>query len=104
MFPAAAGVAATGPPPQHPIPPAFNTSPPLSPQAMMEGIEAGDLTWHAMPHNAQTELYDAPLLEWAARFTHALDRRFKKREKLTMSQVRARTSGGCVEARGCRSQ
>lgn len=71
--------------------------PPAS-QALMEGIEAGDLTWHAMPHNGQTELYDAPLLEWAARFTHALDRRFKKREKMTMSQVHARRLGGCKAA------
>ena len=36
-------------------------------------VAAGDITWHAMPHNGQTELYDEDLLQFAVRSTHDLD-------------------------------
>eukprot|EP00887_Chlorella_sp_A99_P001854 scaffold19.g1854.t1 len=51
----------------------------LCPQvaAFKAAVAAGDITWHALPHNGQTEMYDASLLEFAA---------LGQREKITVSQ------------------
>ena len=50
-------------------------------------MQRGDITWHALPHNAQLELFDPSLLEFAVQLTHGLDKRFGLPPKLTMSQV-----------------
>lgn len=51
-----------------------------------DAIRAGDIAWHAFPHNAQIELFDAELLRWAARSVRVLDRRFGRTATRTMSQ------------------
>ncbi|GAB4813534.1 hypothetical protein N2152v2_000580 [Parachlorella kessleri] len=51
-----------------------------------EAVQRGDITWHAFPHNAQLELFDPGLLEYAVQLTHGLDERFGLPRKLTMSQ------------------
>ena len=53
----------------------------------MEAVHAGDIFWHAMPFNTQTEMFDAPLLQYAVELTHELDARFGQAPKITMSQV-----------------
>ncbi|EFN51908.1 hypothetical protein CHLNCDRAFT_54763 [Chlorella variabilis] len=49
-------------------------------------VHRGDITWHALPHNAQVELYDADLLRFAVSLTHDLDRAFHLPPKITASQ------------------
>ncbi|KAL4451756.1 hypothetical protein ABPG75_007418 [Micractinium tetrahymenae] len=49
-------------------------------------VRRGDLVWHAMPHNAQVEMYDADLLAFGVRLTHDLDRAFGVPPKITASQ------------------
>jgi hypothetical protein len=47
---------------------------------------AGDVWWHALPHNAQVELFNGPSLLAAVDVAHALDRQFGMAPKLTASQ------------------
>jgi hypothetical protein len=47
---------------------------------------AGDIVWHALPHNSQVELMDAELLTFAVELAHSLDRRYGLPPKLTASQ------------------
>lgn len=61
--------------PQHPL------------QAFREAVREGTITWHAMPHVAQLELFDPGLLEYAVQLTHKLDREFGLPPKQTMNQV-----------------
>lgn len=49
-------------------------------------VRAGDIHWHALPHNAQVEVMDASLLAFSVQLTHDLDRRFGLPAKRTMSQ------------------
>ncbi|EFN55987.1 hypothetical protein CHLNCDRAFT_145354 [Chlorella variabilis] len=51
-----------------------------------QAVQQGDIVWHALPHNAQVELYDASLLQFAVRMTHELDRAFGLPPKVTASQ------------------
>ncbi|KAL6772128.1 hypothetical protein ACKKBG_A29040 [Auxenochlorella protothecoides x Auxenochlorella symbiontica] len=60
---------------------------PSAVQELEEGIRAGDITWHALPHNSQIEAFDAPLLRWAVDFTHALDAKYGQSPRITMSQM-----------------
>jgi len=54
--------------------------------ALREGIAAGDVTWHAFPHNAQVEFMDPHMLAAGFQLTHDLDRRLGLPPKQTMSQ------------------
>lgn len=46
----------------------------------------GDIVWHALPHNFQTELMDVELLQYAVRLGRELDQRFGLPLKKVMSQ------------------
>jgi hypothetical protein len=59
-------------------------------------VRRGDITWHALPHNAQLELFDAQLLDFATDLTHELDRAFELAPKTTLSLVTS-LSGGCCQ-------
>ena len=43
---------------------------------MEKAVEQGDITWHALPFNWQTEMLDRSMIEGALGFSAALDRRF----------------------------
>ena len=49
-------------------------------------VAAGDITWHAFPFNAQVEVMDAELLQYAVQLTHDLDDLFHLPHKRVMSQ------------------
>lgn len=49
-------------------------------------IKAGDVTWHAFPHNAELEMMDPSLIEAGLALTWALDDRFGLPRKQTLSQ------------------
>lgn len=55
---------------------------------MERAIRRGQVTWHAMPFNAQVELFDKQLLNEALNLTLSLDEKFDLPPKITMSQVR----------------
>lgn len=54
---------------------------------VLDAIQAGAITWHAHPHNAQYEFYDTSLLEFSFDLTHDLDRRFGLERKDTVILV-----------------
>lgn len=56
-------------------------------QAVREAIGQGIIYWHALPFNAQPEMFDAHLLEAAVQLTHDLDDAFSLDRKVTVSQV-----------------
>ena len=72
----------------------FNCPPGLgvhcpTPEAMatvQRAIDAGHITWHAFPHNAQLEVMGPALIEAGLELTFALDRRFGQPNKRTLSQ------------------
>jgi hypothetical protein len=49
-------------------------------------VRAGDITWHAFPHNAQLEIMDPSLIQAGIQMTHDLDARFGLPPKHTLSQ------------------
>ena len=51
-----------------------------------EAVKAGDITWHAFPHNAQLEIMDPALIQAGIQMTHDLDVRFGLPLKHTLSQ------------------
>jgi hypothetical protein len=51
-----------------------------------EAVRAGDITWHAFPHNAQLEIMDPRLIQAGIQLTHDLDSRFGLAPKHTLSQ------------------
>ena len=51
-----------------------------------EAVRAGDITWHAFPHNAQLEIMDPVLIQAGIQMTHDLDDRFGLPHKHTLSQ------------------
>ncbi|KAF8062055.1 hypothetical protein HT031_004315 [Scenedesmus sp. PABB004] len=51
---------------------------------VLRGVASGAITWHAHPHNAQYELYDASLLSAATALVHGLDARFGLPPKRTV--------------------
>jgi len=54
--------------------------------AFEAAVLRGDILWHAFPFNAQIELLDAELLNFAVTMTQELDRGFGLPQKRTMSQ------------------
>mgnify|MGYP006163268775 FL=1 len=55
--------------------------------ATFEGaVAAGDITWHAFPHNAELAVMDPSLIEAGLALTWALDDRFNMSRKATLSQ------------------
>ena len=51
-----------------------------------KAIDAGHITWHAFPHNAQLEVMDPSLIHAGLELTFALDRQFNQSNKTTLSQ------------------
>lgn len=45
-------------------------------QRMEQAVAAGDITWHALPFNWQTEMIDRSMIEGAMGFSATLDQRF----------------------------
>ncbi len=43
---------------------------------MEQAISAGDIAWHAIPFNWQTEMMDASMIRGSIALSHSLDRRF----------------------------
>ena len=61
---------------------------------MEAAIEAGDITWHALPFTVHSELMDASLCGYGLRFAQALDRRFGRRTiAAKMTDVPGHTRG-----------
>ena len=61
--------------------------PSASAVAAFEGaVAAGDITWHAFPHNAELAVMDQSLVEAGLALTWALDERFNVSRKQTLSQ------------------
>mmetsp|Transcript_35724 Transcript_35724/g.93375 ORF Transcript_35724/g.93375 Transcript_35724/m.93375 type:complete len:832 (-) Transcript_35724:153-2648(-) len=54
--------------------------------AFEAAVAAGDITWHAFPHNAELEMMDPSLIEAGLALTWALDTRFNLPRKQTLSQ------------------
>lgn len=54
--------------------------------AVEQGIRDDIITWHAFPFNAEPELADAGLLLGGIDSVHALDLRFRKKNKTVISQ------------------
>lgn len=54
--------------------------------ALRTAVADGVITWHALPHNSQVEVFDVPLLEYALNLTHNLDWEFGLPSKNTLSQ------------------
>ncbi|KAL4430828.1 hypothetical protein ABPG75_006084 [Micractinium tetrahymenae] len=59
---------------------------PNSTEAFEAAVRRGDIYWHALPHVAQAELYDPPLLEAAVQLSQRLADRFGLPHALTMNQ------------------
>lgn len=55
-------------------------------EAFGEAVRAGDIWWHGMPHNAQIEVFDESLLEYAIQMGHDLAARFNMTPAATISQ------------------
>ena len=47
-------------------------------KAMEDAIARGDIAWHALPFNWQTEMIDRSMIEGSLALSHQLDRRFGK--------------------------
>lgn len=61
---------------------------------MEAAIEAGDVTWHAMPFTVHSELMDASLFRYGLRFAQQLDRRFGRQTiAAKMTDVPGHTRG-----------
>ena len=54
--------------------------------ALRGAIAAGDVTWHAFPHNAELEAGSASVIRAALKMTHALDAEFGLPPKAVLSQ------------------
>lgn len=54
--------------------------------AFEDAVAAGDITWHAFPHNAELAVMDPSLVEAGLALTWALDKRFNVSPKQTLSQ------------------
>jgi hypothetical protein len=48
-------------------------------KAMEDAIARGDIAWHALPFNWQTEMMDRPMIEGSLAISDLLDRRFGKK-------------------------
>lgn len=55
--------------------------------AFEAAVRAGDITWHAFPHNAQLEIMDPVLIQAGIQLTHDLDARFGLAPKRTLSPL-----------------
>ena len=49
---------------------------PTERKAMEDAIHRGDIAWHAIPFNWQTEMMDASMISGSIALSHSLDRRF----------------------------
>ena len=58
---------------------------PVAQDAFRAAATAGDVYWHALPHNAQVELFNGPTLLAAVDVAHTLDKQFGMAPKLTAS-------------------
>ncbi|KAL4420038.1 hypothetical protein ABPG77_001288 [Micractinium sp. CCAP 211/92] len=67
-------------------PPHIGIKCPNSTAAFEAAVRRGDIYWHALPHVAQIELFDPPLLEAAVQLSHRLNERFGLPPALTMNQ------------------
>ena len=54
----------------------FEASGPEEKALFVEAVEAGDITWHALPFTTHTELMSGPLVEYALSLSQNLDARF----------------------------
>jgi len=54
--------------------------------AFEAAVHAGDITWHAFPHNAELEMMDPSLIEAGLALTWAMDDHFGIAHKQTLSQ------------------
>jgi hypothetical protein len=63
-------------------------------RAMEQAIAAGDISWHALPFNWQTEMLDRSMIEGALGFSRSLDARFgHKTIAAKMTDVPGHTRG-----------
>jgi hypothetical protein len=63
-------------------------------RVMEDAIAAGDIAWHAIPFNWQTEMMDASMISASIGLSHALDARFSRRTTgAKMTDVPGHTRG-----------
>jgi hypothetical protein len=54
--------------------------------AFEESVKAGDITWHAFPHNAEPEMYDESLFLSSLNITFVEDDYYGHAHRMTLSQ------------------
>ena len=54
--------------------------------AFKEAVAAGDITWHAFPHNAELEAGSAGIIDAGLALTHSLDQQLGVSNKTALSQ------------------